>query len=193
MWHWLLEKLRLSARFIGSLVVIVILLMFVDVGWRHANYYLADRVTATEVAETLSWRADTPFQARLRLDWNHAVHHADKDHDYTLVPIYGAGGRLAVIMAGSPDQDTVGLMPTLEGRIVGPNWFGEWDAGELSTEVHLRGDLAKSGMRAAPDALLLVPGWRPTLDSIWQMFLAAVTFLVMMVFAFFKVLVWWHR
>ena len=192
-WRWLAHKLNRVARFIGALIVLVALLMFVDVGWRHARYYLSDRVTATQVAETLSWRADAPFWARLWLDWDHAVHHQSPDHDYTLVPVDGTGGRLAVVLPGAPDEDAVGAMPTLEGRIVGPNWFGEWDAGELDTGVHLRDELAKAGMKAPPDALLLVPGWRASLDDIWQMFLGAFTFLGLLAFFVIRILAWWYR
>jgi len=193
-WQWLVEKLDRSVRFAGRLLVLGFLLMCMDIGWRHMRYLFADEpqlVTAQEA--TVQWRADAPFHVRLPLDWNHAVRHVSSHHDYTLVPVAGTGARLVTVFPGRPEPKTLGRVPELYGRIIGAGWFGDWDAGEIDTEIQLQDEFASIGVKAPPNALLMVPGWHFTLDEYWQIFLGLAAVVVILLSIVGGLLRWLFR
>jgi hypothetical protein len=180
------------ARFLGGMVVILFLIAASDTAWRHLSYALSEEPSlATGLEQTAQWRADQPFRARLPFDWRHAVHHVDRRHEYTLVPVAGAGLRLIAILPGAVSPKVLGDAPELKGRLVGMGWMGNWDAGELDTEIQLQDEFAPARLKVPPDALLMVPGWRFTLDEYWQVALGAGALIVLFLLVFGVVLRRW--
>ncbi len=152
-----------------TLFVLLLLVSFIDRAWGHLGYLLADEPPlVTRLEQTLGWRADQPFHARLPLDWAHAVHYLDLHANYTLVPVTGSGGRVVAILPGHMTRAALGDAPELNGRLIGPDLFGDWDAGELDTSVPLQEEMRRVGVVAPNDALLMVPGWRFGFDAWWQ-------------------------
>jgi len=193
-WQWLVGKLDRSVRFVGGLLVLGFLLMCMDIGWGHMRYLFADEPQlVTGQAATIQWRADTRFHARLPLDWNHAVHHVSSRRDYTLVPVAGTGARLVTVFPGRAEPKTLGRAPELHGRIIGAGWFGDWDAGEIGTGIRLQDEFAAIGVKAPPNALLMVPGWHFTLDEYWQICLGLAAVVVILLSIAGGLLRWFFR
>ena len=150
----------------------------------HLRYLLADApVLMQRVDEAMNLKEDDPFLIRLPLDWRHGMQIESRDTDYTLVPVAGSGGRLIVAREGHAQESERQTLQTLRGRAIGRGLFGDWDAGEMDSTVHLQSEFRRIGLEVPDNALLLVVDWHFTFDEYWQMALGLVAFVILLVLA----------